>query len=179
VERGIDLNSYQYRLLNKDTLSLVEPTINHLKQSVSICKDIAHKLEIKKIEEEAEQTELVYLFSWNKMFREEKGRLQDYIVFNKTGEDLAEILESTIKRINDKKIECNFGMKTGLEEEPELIFGTISIIMNDTKTAADVRIFDSHDNMTHQNELVVKPANNYSNDVNLFEKNKGNRKRRQ
>jgi hypothetical protein len=51
--------------------------------------------------------------------------------------------------------------------------------MNDTKTAADVRIFDSHDNMTHQNELVVKPANNYSNDVNLFEKNKGNRKRRQ
>ena len=39
-------------------------------------------------------------------------------------------------------------------------------------------IFDSHGNMTHQDELVVKPADNYSNDVNLFEKNKGNRKRR-
>jgi hypothetical protein len=30
--------------------------------------------------------------------------------------------------------------------------------MNDTKTAAEVRIFDSYDNMTHQDELVVKPA---------------------
>ena len=37
---------------------------------------------------------------------------------------------------------------------------------------------DSMGNMTHQDELVVKPADNYSNDVNLFEKNKGNRKRR-
>jgi len=49
--------------------------------------------------------------------------------------------------------------------------------MNDTKTAADVRIFDSHDNMTHQNELVVKSANNYSNDVNLFEKNRKQKKK--
>ena len=70
-------------------------------------------------------------------------------------------------------------MKTGLEKEPELIFGTISIIMNDTKTAAEVCITDSHDNMTHLDELVVKPADNSGNDFNLFEKNRRNKKRRQ
>src|SRR5215208_2222819 len=85
VERGISLNSYQYRILNSDTPSLVEPTINHLKQSISICKDISRKVELKKIEEEAEQTETVYLFSWNKMLSKEKQRLLDFII-KRTGE---------------------------------------------------------------------------------------------
>jgi hypothetical protein len=179
VERGVHLNSVQYRMLNKDTLSLVEPTINHLEQSVSICKDIARKLELKKIEEEAEQMELVYLFSWKKMLLQEKGRLMEFIYKKTRQEDPIEIIWNTIKRTNDKKIECSFGVNFGPEEQPDTIYGTISIVMNDTKTAAEVRILDSIDNITHQDELVVKPADNYSNDFNLFEKNRRNRKKRQ
>jgi len=179
VERGVHLNSVQYRLLNKDTLSLVEPTINHLNQSVSICKDIARKLELKKIEEEAEQLELVYLFSWKKMLREENGRLMDFIYRKTKEEDPIDIIWNTIKRTNDKKIQCSFGVKFGPEEQPYTIYGSISIVMNDTKTAAEVCITDSHDNMTHLDELVVKPADNSGNDFNLFEKNRRNKKRRQ
>ena len=163
--------------MNKDTLSLVEPTINHLNQSVSICKDIARKLELKKIDEEAEQMELVYLFSWNKMFREEKGRIEDYIFKKIRGEE-TKILDNTIKRTTGKKIEASFSVKYGPEEETNSIYGTILIVMNDTKTSAKVHIFDGYNNMVHEDELVVKPAENYSNDLNLFEKNKRNRKRR-
>ena len=112
------------------------------------------------------------------MFREEKGRIEDYIFKKIRGEE-TKILDNTIKQTTGKKIEASFSVKYGSEEETNSIYGTILIVMNDTKSAAEVCIFDSIDNITHQDEVVVKPADNYSNDFNLFEKNKRNRKRRQ
>ena len=178
MEIGTAYNSTRYHLLNKDTPSLVKPTINHLKEAVSISKDIARKLELKKIEEDAEQMELAFLFSWKKLFLEEKGRLEDYIFEKTENDEKGEIFENTIKRTNDKKINCSFGIKYDVEGYQNPIYGNISIVMNDTKTAAEVCITDSHDDLTHLDELVVKPADNYSNDFNLFEKNKGNRRKR-
>ncbi|CAN5499098.1 hypothetical protein BH18THE2_BH18THE2_25580 [soil metagenome] len=169
VERGVSLNSYQFHLLNRGTPSLVEPTSNHLKQAVSICRDISYKLQLKKIEEEAVEAEIVYLFSWNEMVNKEKHRLLDFIT-NKTGEYQIEIIENTVKRTNNnKKLECNFGLKVG-EDIGDVVYGTVSIFMDDTKKGAEVSILDNNHNIIHKEDLLVQKSEEQGNDFNLYMK---------
>jgi hypothetical protein len=170
VERGVSLNSYQYRLLNRGTPSLVEPTSNYLKQTVSICKDISYKLQLKKIEEEAVEAQIVYLFSWNKILNKEKHRLLDFITNKTAAENQIEILENTIKRTNNnKKLECNFGLKVG-EEIGDAVYGTVSILMDDTKKGAEISILDNNRNVIHKENLLVRKSEEQGNDFNLYMK---------
>ena len=52
VKRGIDLNVNQYVNSSIDTPSLIKPTLDHLRQTVSICDDISYNMKLKNIEEE-------------------------------------------------------------------------------------------------------------------------------
>jgi len=180
VERGTTLNSRQFNLLNRDTPSLVEPTTNHLHQAVNICKDISHKLELMRIDEEAEQNEIVYLFSWGRMWNIEKHRLEEFI-FNETGEYIIEIPVSWPLTWNEKKFECTFSaFEKGAESsiDDEINVRTISITMNDTNTQAEVLIFDSNQNIIYKKELLVKPAENDINDFNLYMKEQTKKKKK-
>ena len=179
VGKGTGLNSHQFQLLNRDTPSLVEPTTNHLRQAVNICKDISRKLELMRIEEEAEQDEIVYLFSWSRMWYIDKHRLEEFI-FNETGESLIEIPIPRSLTWDEKKFECTFSaFEKGAESlDSEINVRTISITMNDTNTQAEVLIFDSNQNIIYKKELLVKPAENDINDFNLYMKEQRKKKKK-
>jgi hypothetical protein len=179
VGKGTGLNSHQFELLNRDTPSLVEPTTNHLRQAVNICKDISRKLELIRIEEEAEQDEIVYLFSWSRMWYIDKHRLEEFI-FNETGESLIEIPIPRSLTWDEKKFECTFSAfeKGAQSPDSEINVRTISITMNDTNTQAEVLIFDSNQNIIYKKELLVKPAENDINDFNLYMKEQRKKKKK-
>ncbi len=152
VNRGIDVNSYQYFRLNEDTPSLVKITIDQLKQCVSVCNDISYKLKLKKVEEEAEKMKYRYLFSWNNMFGREKKRLLNFIrgLF---GDDQIEIFQTSIKR-KDKSIELSFGQTFEKEET----YGTFHITINDSNTRAKVEMFDEVNGNVWGLDLLVKES---------------------
>jgi hypothetical protein len=179
VGEGAGLNSRQFNLLNRDTPSLVEPTNNHLRQAVRICNDISRKLELIRIDEEAEQNEINYLFSWGRMWSIEKHRLEEFI-FNETGEDIIEIPLSRPITWDEKKFECTFSaFEKGAESlDSEINVRTISITMNDTNTQAEVLIFDSNQNIIYKKELLVKPAEDDINDFNLYMKQQNKKKKK-
>jgi hypothetical protein len=140
VNRGIDVNSYQYLRLNEDTPSLVKTTVDQLEQCVSVCNDISYKLKLMSVEEEAEKTKYRYLFSWNNMIGREKRRLLKFIT-DRTGDDQIEIFHGSIKR-SDKAISFRFGQSIDGEE---MEFGTFGIEIYNSNTSAKVMI--SHEDL--------------------------------
>lgn len=136
VKKGIDINSSQYLQLNEDTPLLIKPTIDHLKQTVSICNDISYKLKLQYIEKEAEIMKSRYLFSWNNMLGREKRRLLKFIT-DRTGDDQIEIFQGSIKQ-SDKGIGFSFGQTIDAEE---MVFGTFGIEIYNSNTSAKVMIF--------------------------------------
>jgi hypothetical protein len=188
IKRGINLNVYQYVNSSSDTPSLIKPTLDHLKQTVSICDDISYKMKLKNIqeEEEVEGSNYQYLFSWNNMLTREENRLINLIA-SKTGEDFDGILN--VQNKGNKRRVIDFGIDNG---DPEVgVLGTLQITVNNTNTRAEACIFNGHHRMIWEDDLLVKEVatdtnlswrNNlniythvldYGNDFNLYIKKKG------
>lgn len=157
LERSINLIIFHYSRLERDTPSLIEPTVYHLKQSISICNDVSHKLRLKNVEEEAEQMEHRYLFSWNNMLGKEKNRLLDFIL-SKTANEPIQIIISTLKQ---KRREMQFSFELGDELSKEILNCTFQITLNNTNTSAKVIIFSNTHGVVWEGELLVKEAVNY------------------
>jgi hypothetical protein len=191
VNRGIKLNSIQFRESNHDTPSLIEPALDHLRHSVNICNEISYKMRLKNIqEEETEGSGYQYLFSWNDMLDKQKNRLLDFIISKYGYDNNIEILSKHTKRSN-KRLDVSFGIDTGiLHDEISGIFGNFQITINNTNTRAEACIYDSSHQLIWRDNLLVKeveidydpswrhrlksskPVLSYTNDFNLYIKKK-------
>ncbi len=157
VERGINVNVFHYSRLEQDIPSLIVPTVNHLKQSVSMCNDISYKIRLKNAEAEASEIKHEYLFSWNNMLGKEKNRLIDFIK-SKTANEPVQIIWTTFKR-ESREIQFDFVLGNELSKEiRELVF---HIILNYTNPSADVNILDKIHGMLWEGNLLAKEAENY------------------
>ncbi|MGH9982498.1 MAG: hypothetical protein ACRD8W_00905 [Nitrososphaeraceae archaeon] len=157
VERGINMNVFHYSRLEQDTPSLIGPTVNHLRQSVSMCNDISYKIRLKNAEAEAREIKHEYLFSWNNMLGKEKNRLIDFIK-SKTANEPIQIIWTTFKR-ESREIQFDFVLGNELSKEiRELVF---HIILNYTNPSADVNILDKIHGMIWEGNLLAKEAENY------------------
>lgn len=154
IKRGIDLNVTQYAESSSDTQSLIKPTLDHLKQTVSICYDISYKMKLKKIEAKAEGSNYQYLFSWNNMLSREEKALTS-LISSKTKDDFVEILKVQNNENNRRVID--FGIDTG-DSEVDGVFGTFQITINDTNTAAEACIFNAYHQLIWKDNLLVKEA---------------------
>ena len=130
LERSISLIIFHYSRLERDTSSLIGPTVNHLKQSISVSKAI--HLRLKNVEKEAEQLEYLYLFSWNNMLGKEKKRLLDFIL-SKTANEPTQIIINTLKQ---KRRELHFSFEPGVGLSKEIHNCTFQITLNNTNTNA-------------------------------------------
>jgi hypothetical protein len=154
VNRGIKLNSIQFRESSHETPSLIEPALDHLTHSVKICNEISYKMRLKNIQE-TEGSGYQYLFSWNDILDKQKNRLLDFIM-SKYGDDNIEILNAHTKRSN-KRLEVSFGIDTGiLQDEISGIFGNFQIIINNSNTRAEACIFDNRHQLVWKDNLLVK-----------------------
>ena len=131
LERSISLIIFHYSRLERDTTSLIGPTVNHLKQSISVSNDVSHKLRLKNVEKEAEQLEYLYLFSWNNMLGKEKKRLLDFIL-SKTANEPTQIIINTLKQ---KRRELHFSFEPGVGLS-KVHNCTFQITLNNTNTNA-------------------------------------------
>jgi hypothetical protein len=157
VERSINMNIFHYQKLEQDTPSLIEPTINHLKQTISICDDVSYKLRLKNVEREAEIMKHRYLFSWNNMLGKEKNRLLDFIL-SKTANEPIQIIWSTLQHGNR---EIQFDFELGNELSKEIFQSTFQIKLNNTNTSAEVNIFSDTRGMLWEGNLLAKESGNY------------------
>lgn len=153
VRRGIDVNSNQYLQLNEDAPLLVKPTVDHLRQSISICNEISYKLKLRNVEEEAEKIKYRYLFSWKNMLGREKSRLLNFLREKIGGDYYIEVFQDSIKR-SDKTI----GFKFGQRFEKEEVYGSFHITMSDSKNRADLTITDEVNGDVLEMDLLVKEA---------------------
>lgn len=180
VERGINTSIFHYSRLDRDTPSLIGPTLDHLRKSISICDDISYKLRLKNVEEEAEEMKYRYLFSWNNMLGKEKNRLLDFII-SKTANEPIQIIWTTLEH-EGRKIQFNFQL--GDELSKDILIFTFQITLNNTNTDAEVSIFNDTHGMIWEGRLLAKEVANYysttwahghfvkpDNDFNLFIRN--------
>lgn len=161
MNKGIDVNSYQYLRLNEDTPALVKTTVDQLKQCASVCYDISYKLKLKSMEEEDEKSKYRYLFSWNNMLGREKGRLLNFIR-SRFDDDQIEIFQRTIKR-SDKNIDLIFGQTF----DEEVTYGTFDLTINESSTSARVEMFDNVNGNVWELDLLVREE---LGDYNLYMK---------
>jgi len=171
VRRGIDVNSYQYLQLNEDTPLLAKPTVDHLRQSSSICNEMSYKLKLRNVEEEAEKMKYRYLFSWKNMLGREESRLLNFLREKIGGDDYIEIFQGSIKR-SDKTIGFSFGHTFEKEE----VYGSFHITISDSKNRADLTIIDEVNGDVLEMDLLVKEAPGDS-DFRIYVKRNDRRKK--
>ena len=159
IKRGIDLNVNQYVNSSPDTPSLIKPTLDHLRQTINICNDISYKIKLKNIDEEVEESNYQYLFSWNNMLTREGDRLTSFIL-SKTGDDFIAQILNTQDKGNHRRV-IDFGVDTG---DPEVgVEGTFQIEINNAHTCAEARILNVHHQIIWKDELLVKEVDSDNN----------------
>jgi hypothetical protein len=100
IELAVTACMQQHRVLFKDTKHLGEPILTQMKMAITMCKDLAYQVELIEQDKIAYESNLLYLFKWNKISQRGKARLARY-VYERTEIPIGEI---KIQKINDHMI---------------------------------------------------------------------------
>lgn len=82
VNIGIQTCIYEYEKWNRDTPETSKPTIDHLHQTMAICKEIGYKATLNLIEQEHRVKNLKYICIWEEIERKNKDKFKNYVLNN-------------------------------------------------------------------------------------------------
>lgn len=79
VEKCICFLINQYELLEDETPAFVETNVKLLRQTIALCNEIASGVELRELKSKGTNTELSYLFNWNKIPGSDEKRLGSFM----------------------------------------------------------------------------------------------------
>ena len=125
---------FQHRSLFTETPEQSKLTIEQLERSKKICDELAYKLHMTKLEDDAREENLFYLFEWHKIKGEHKGRFQEFL--RRITESIDVNIDNFEQFTNDT-ITCNFSID-GFDA------GTVSMKRNDANTSVTLSIISHY-----------------------------------
>jgi hypothetical protein len=114
AEKALMTCMWQHRILFRETPALGEPILTHLRNSISICRDLAYKIELIEQDKIALDENMMFLFKWSKLTQRGSGRLGAYMA----KEMEIPVGDIFIGETDDKSI--HIGISIPGDEEPTL-----------------------------------------------------------
>jgi hypothetical protein len=150
VMLGIRECTSQYKLLMEETPDLGEPIISHLRQSVAICADIAHRSELMERDINADKQGMAYLFEWNTIIKNTTKYAGRFVKFLAREVDSPVSIGSLELSNDGKSIRGTFNTDYDLES-----YWSFILELND-ETNIGFKVFDENGNERASKNLIVK-----------------------
>lgn len=148
VQYGLDIMIKEYKKISGYTPEIAQLTLDHLSKTKAICHDISLNVETINLETEAKQNKLRYLFTWERIDKEDRQRFENFVFELICDGDSKKI--AAIKRENEiKYFTIGIGglaaLMTPLNIKPEneddfIIEGNIELVQDIPKSTADLDI---------------------------------------
>jgi hypothetical protein len=150
IEMSISKFQSTYRKQNRNTLILANVINEYLQKTIQICKDIAYKEKLNRIEIIIPREELRYLCSWSEVIDREKGMLENFLIramavyFNKAHLQMSKNKTEICGKCIDEIYGNTFDLR---------------LVLNQTKDKADLIV--THENGREaKQQFIVKSINN-------------------
>ncbi|PWU79354.1 MAG: hypothetical protein DLM72_17845 [Candidatus Nitrosopolaris wilkensis] len=147
VKEGLLYCIYQHSLLFRDTPTLSEPTVEQLERSMGICNELAYKLHMIDVEEDAREENLTYLFEWSEINGKHKERFREFLGWM-TGSISLDILDVEFAN-KMHTITCN------LISDVQRTW-TALMVRNSENTIATLSIADDHGKELYRFQMLIK-----------------------
>jgi hypothetical protein len=167
---GLEFLTSQYSLLSKRNPSLGQTTINELRHSILICRDISDEIKSRSIESKTQREKTVHIFDWEMVPGRHQHRLQDFLMerlktLNLYNEHTTDIERFQVTKDENKEtLECYLDCSLYWEtREGGMVYDTgfdiNAIIKIQDENSALLRI-DGNAKEIHREELILQKEKN-------------------